>query len=163
MRMDRLTLKAQEAVNSAQELATARDHYEIQPIHLLNALSQQEGGIFSSIASKVGAPEQEIRREGEAALGTLPRQTGAGPGGGALSPSLRDIMNEAWNEAVKLQDQYLSTEHLILALASKKNDRSKEILNSHSITRENLLKVLKDIRGSRQATSENAEEQYDAL
>ena len=163
MRMDKLTLKAQDAFTTAQETATAKNHYEIQPLHLLKALIEQDGGIFSSLAMKIGAPVQDIKRETDQAIDNLPRQTGAGPGGGVMSNSLRDIMNEAWNQAVKLQDQYLSTEHLIIALASKNNDRSKQILNSHGFTPENILKVLMDIRGNKRATSENAEEQYDAL
>ncbi len=163
MRMDKLTLKAQNAVNSAQNIATDMNHYEIQPEHLLLALIDQEGGIFGSIAQKIGAPVQDLRTEADEAVKSLPRQVGAGPGGGALSSSLRDILNEAWNEAVALKDEYLSTEHMILALASKGSGKARKILNGHGFIRENILKVLKDIRGSKRADDEAAEDKYNAL
>jgi len=161
--MDKLTLKAQEAFNTAQDIATQHNHYEIHPVHILKALVEQEGGIFTAIGLKIGASVHDVRDEADSTVTGLPRQTGAGPGGGAMSPQLRDILNEAWNEAVKLGDEYLSTEHLIIALASKESDRSKQILNAHGFTRENILKVLTDIRGTQRATSENAEDQYKAL
>ncbi len=163
MRMDKLTLKAQEAFNTAQDIATQNNHHEIQPIHTLKSLIDQEGGIFTAMGLKIGSPINEVREEVNAVINNLPRQTGAGPGGGAMSPQLRDILNEAWNQAVKLKDEYLSTEHLIIALASKESDKSKQILNAHGFTRDNILKVLMDIRGSKKASSENAEEQYNAL
>ena len=163
MRMDKLTLKAQDAISGAQNIATSSNHYEIQPEHLLKALVVQDGGIFQSIAQKIGASTHEIRDEIEGAINRLPRQVGAGPGGGAMSASLRDILNTAWNEAVGLKDEYLSTEHLILALASSGDNSARKILNAHGFLRENILKVLMDIRGSRRATDESAEEKYNAL
>ena len=163
MRMDKLTLKAQDAVNTAQNIATDMSHYEIQPEHLLLALIDQEGGIFGSIAQKIGASLHDARSEADEAVKSLPRQTGAGPGGGALSAALRDILNEAWNEAVALKDDYMSTEHMILALASKGSGAARKIMNAHGFIRDNILKVLKDIRGSKRAGDENAEDKYNAL
>jgi len=163
MRMDKLTLKAQDAFNTAQDIATQKNHYEIQPLHLLKALMEQEGGMFTSIAMKIGAPINEIKDEVNKTMNGLPRQTGAGPGGGVMSQSLRNTLNEAWNQAVGLGDHYLSTEHLILSLAATENDRSKQILNAHGFIKENILKVLMDIRGSKRASTETAEEQYNAL
>ncbi len=163
MRMDKLTLKAQDAVNTAQNIATDMNHYEIQPEHLLLALIDQEGGIFGSIAQKIGASVQDTRSEVDEAVKSLPRQTGAGPGGGALSSAMRDILNEAWNEAVALKDDYMSTEHMILALASKGKGTARKIMNAHGFIRDNILKVLKDIRGSKRAGDENAEDKYNAL
>jgi ATP-dependent Clp protease ATP-binding subunit ClpB len=161
--MDKLTLKAQDAFNTAQDIATQKNHYEIQPLHLLKALTEQEGGMFTSIALKIGAPVNEIKDEVNKTMNELPRQTGAGPGGGVMSQSLRNTLNEAWNQAVGLGDHYLSTEHLILSLAATENDRSKQILNAHGFIKENILKVLMDIRGSKRASTETAEEQYNAL
>ncbi|MBP7734445.1 MAG: ATP-dependent chaperone ClpB [Spirochaetes bacterium] len=163
MRMDKLTLKAQEAVNTAQNIATDMNHYEIQPEHLLLALIDQEGGIFGSIAQKIGVRLNDLRNEADEAVKGLPRQVGAGPGGGALSASMRDVLNEAWNEAVGLKDDYLSTEHMILALSSKGSGKARKILNEHGFIRENILKVLKDIRGSKRADDESAEDKYNAL
>ena len=163
MRMDKLTLKAQDAINGAQNIATELNHYEIQPEHLLKALIVQDGGIFDSIAQKIGASSLEIKREVESVINSLPRQMGAGPGGGAMSPALRDLLNEAWNQAVNLKDDYLSTEHLIIALADKGSDKVKVILNSNDFSKENILKVLMDIRGNKRADAENAEDNYNAL
>jgi ATP-dependent Clp protease ATP-binding subunit ClpB len=161
--MDRLTLKAQDAINSAQNIATAMNHVEIQPEHLLLALIDQEGGILDSIARKIGVSSHDLRAEVDAAIKEMPRQVGAGPGGGSLSSALRDVLNEAWNEAVGLKDDYMSTEHMVLALASKGEGRAKKILNQNGFIRDNILKVLKDIRGSKRADDENAEDKYNAL
>lgn len=163
MRMDKLTLKAQDAINGAQNIATELNHYEIQPEHLLKALIVQDGGIFDSIAQKIGASTLEIKREVDSVIDSLPRQMGVGPGGGAMSPMLRDVLNEAWNQATNLKDEYLSTEHLIIALSTKGSDRVKVILNSNDFSKENILKVLRDIRGSKRADAENAEDNYNAL
>jgi len=163
MRMDKLTLKAQDAFSTAQNIATDMNHYEIQPEHLLKALVEQESGIFESISQKIGASTFGLRDEIDQTLSAMPRQVGAGPGGGAMSPALRDVLNQAWNEAVSLKDNYLSTEHLILALTGKGQGKAKQILAAHGFTRENILRVLMDIRGSKRADAENAEEKYNAL
>ncbi len=163
MRMDKLTIKAQDAINSAQNIATEKNHVEIQPEHLLKALIEQDGGIFTAIAQKIGHSLSDIRREVDQAIEALPRQVGAGPGGGSLSATLRDVMNEGWNQSVNLKDEYLSTEHLILALTIKGSDRVKGILGGNGFTRDNILRVLRDIRGSKRASDENAEEKYNAL
>ncbi len=163
MRMDRLTLKAQDAINSAQNIATAMNHVEIQPEHLLLALIDQEGGILDSIARKIGVSSHDLRAEVDGALKAMPRQVGAGPGGGSLSSALRDVLNEAWNEAVGLKDDYMSTEHMVLALASKGEGKARKVLNQNGFIRDNILKVLKDIRGSKRADDENAEDKYNAL
>jgi ATP-dependent Clp protease ATP-binding subunit ClpB len=163
MRMDKMTLKAQDAIKIAQNIATDMNHYEVQPEHLLLAFIDQQGGIFGSIAQKIGASLSDLRNEAAAAVKSLPSQVGAGPGGGVLSAALRDVLNEAWNEAVALKDDYLSTEHMILALASKGSGRARKILNEHAFIRDNIMKVLKDIRGSKRADDENAEEKYNAL
>jgi len=163
MRMDRLTLKAQDAVNTAQDIATAMNHYEIQPEHLLKALTSQDGGIFSSLSQKIGTSASAIEAELNQVLDTLPRQTGAGPGGGAMSQNLRQILNDAWNETTGLNDDYMSTEHMILALSSSLDGKARQILNSHGFTKDNILKVLIDIRGTQRADGENAEEKYNSL
>ncbi len=163
MRMDKLTLKAQDAFASAQEAATVGNHAEIMPAHMLMALIEQQDGIFTPIAQKIGADPHELKAETEALIASLPRQIGGGPGGGALSQSMRGILNEAWNEAVKLGDSYLSTEHLVIALASSGGDKTRQILNASGFNRDNILKVLKDIRGSKRAASESAEDSYNSL
>ena len=87
MRMDRLTLRAQDILNSAQNIATERDSYEIQPEHMLKALIEQDGGIFTSVAQKLGAAVNQIRSELNEYMDTMPRQKGAGPGGAPFHPN----------------------------------------------------------------------------
>jgi ATP-dependent Clp protease ATP-binding subunit ClpB len=163
MRMDRLTLRAQDVVNSAQNTAAENNSAEIHPEHLLKAAADQEGGIFSAIAEKLGAPLKDIKNEINQYIASMPKQTGGGPGGGSLSTKARDVMNEGWNQAVKLGDQYLSTEHLILALACSDSTKAKHILNSHGFNKESILRVLMDIRGNKKAEDEHAEDKYNSL
>jgi len=163
MRMDRLTLRAQDVINNAQNIAAENNSVEIHPEHILKAATDQDGGIFSAIAEKLGAPLKEIKNEINQYIATMPRQTGGGPGGGSLSPKARDLLNEGWNQAVKLGDQYLSTEHLILALSSSDSARARHILNSHGFNNESILRVLMDIRGNKKADDEHAEDKYNSL
>lgn len=163
MRMDKMTLKSQNALYEAQNVATQYNHPEIHPEHLLYALVNQEDGIFRPIAQKLGAVVDDIKHEVTLSLQSLPKQYGAGPGGGTMSAGLRDVLNNAWNEAVALKDEYLSTEHLILGLATTGKNKARDILNSHGFTKENILRVLADIRGSKRVTDENAEDKYNAL
>ncbi|HRX14888.1 MAG TPA: ATP-dependent chaperone ClpB [Spirochaetota bacterium] len=163
MRMDKLTIKAQELIALAQENATKSDHPEVQPIHLLTALTQQDGSIFTSMCQKIGVPVDLIATECTEAVKKLPRVTGAGPGGGSLSQTFREIMNTAWNEAQKLQDKFLSSEHLVLALTLVKNTASYKILHANGFNYENVLRVLSEIRGNRSVNDENAEDKYNAL
>ncbi|HPJ36194.1 MAG TPA: ATP-dependent chaperone ClpB [Spirochaetota bacterium] len=163
MRMDRLTLRAQDVINGAQNIATEANSPEIHPEHILKALMEQDGGIFTAIAEKLGAPCRDIKSELDQYIKSMPRQVGGGPGGGALSTKGRDVLNGAWNHAVKLGDQYLSTEHLVLALSEVDSPKAKQILNSYGFNRDNILRVLMDLRGSKKADDENAEDKYNAL
>ncbi len=163
MRMDRLTLRAQDVINSAQNIATENNSPEINPEHILKALIDQDGGIFTAIAEKLGASCRDIKTELDQYIKSMPRQVGGGPGGGSLSTKGRDVLNGAWNHAVKLGDQFLSTEHLVIALSEVDSARAKHILNSYGFNRENILRVLMDLRGSKKADDENAEDKYNAL
>ncbi|HOR93195.1 MAG TPA: ATP-dependent chaperone ClpB [Spirochaetota bacterium] len=162
MRMDKLTLKTQNALYEAQNVATQYNHPEITPEHVLYALVNQDDGIFTPIAQRLGASVDEIKRETEMALSAMPKQYG-GPGGGVMSSVLRDVLNTAWNEAITLKDEYLSTEHLILGIATTGKTKARDILNAHGFTKENILRVLADIRGNKRVTDESAEDKYNAL
>jgi len=163
MRMDRLTLRAQDVINNAQNIAAENNSVEIHPEHILKAAADQDGGIFGAIAEKLGASLKEIKNEINQFIESMPKQTGGGPGGGSLSPKARDLLNEGWNHAVKLGDQYLSTEHLILALTSSDSVKAKHILNSHGFNKESILRVLMDVRGNKKADDEHAEDKYNSL
>ncbi|HPK43578.1 MAG TPA: ATP-dependent chaperone ClpB [Spirochaetota bacterium] len=162
MRMDKLTLKTQNALYEAQNVATQYNHPEITPEHVLYALVNQDDGIFTPIAQRLGASVDEIKRETEMALSAMPKQYG-GPGGGVMSSVLRDVLNTAWNEAITLKDEYLSTEHLILGIVTTGKTKARDILNAHGFTKENILRVLADIRGNKRVTDEAAEDKYNAL
>ena len=163
MRMDKLTIKSQELLYEAQNLATEHNHHEIQPEHLLLALVDQEGGLFTSIAQRIGASAHIIREEVKDVIGKLPRQVGGGPGGGQMSNKARAVLDRAWKEALALKDDYLSTEHIIIALAEEKDSFAGKILSRHGFTRDNLLSALAEIRGNKRVTDENAEDKYQAL
>jgi ATP-dependent Clp protease ATP-binding subunit ClpB len=159
MRMDQFTLKAQEALGTAQTLAEKSDHPEVTPEHLLHALLAQEGGVVPASLAKLGAAPELISRDVERALGSLPQAKGAAT---HVSPRLDGLFKQSLREAETLKDQYVSTEHLLLALVDSKGPAA-EILKRHGVARERVLQVLRDIRGSQRVTDPNAEDRYQAL
>jgi ATP-dependent Clp protease ATP-binding subunit ClpB len=162
MRLDKFTLKSQEAMQSAQALAQAQDHQQIEPEHVLAALLDQTGGVVTPILQKLGARPALIRTRVQEALQKLPKVYGGG-GEGYVSPRLNRVLQEAFKEAERLKDEYVSTEHLLLAIAAEERGAAGEILREIGATRDNLLKVLQSVRGSQRATDPNAEEKYQAL
>ena len=115
MRLDKLTVKAQEAVQAAQSLADQGNHQAIEPEHLLLALLQQQEGIVGPLLAKLGARPEAIGREIEAELGKLPKVRGGGRQ--YASPRFEGVVSRAWDEAQRLRDEYISTEHLLIAIA----------------------------------------------
>ncbi len=146
---DRWTLKTQEAFQAAVEAARARNHPEVTPDHLLAALVGQEDGVVLPILEKVGVAPLSARNRVEEALDRLPKAYGADP---QVSRGLREAMGAADAARGELGDEYLSTEHLLLALADRL-----------SVGREQLLAALREVRGSHRVTSQNPEESYQAL
>ena len=164
MRFDKFTLKAQEAVQEAQELAEAKRQQQIMAVHLLEVLLTQEQGIVVPLLKKLGVDTNAVLDKTMAAVNKLPQVTGTGvPGQAYVSAELRDIFNMAWEEASKLKDEYLSTEHLLIALAGQKNTSAGRILQEAGIQKENIYTSLKEIRGSQRVTDQNPEEKYQAL
>ncbi|HNX59015.1 MAG TPA: Clp protease N-terminal domain-containing protein, partial [Spirochaetota bacterium] len=163
MRMDKLTIKSQELLYESQNIATEHNHQEVQPEHMLLALIDQEGGLFTSIAQRIGASIHIIREEAKDTLSKMPRQVGGGPGGGQMSQSMRRVLDTAWKEAMSLKDEYLSTEHIILGIVSENESYAGKILTRHGFSRDNVLKALSEIRGNKRVTDENAEGKYNAL
>jgi ATP-dependent Clp protease ATP-binding subunit ClpB len=159
MRLDQFTVKAQEAITAAQTEAEKSDHPEVTPEHLLKALLVQEGGVAPSAVGKIGARPDAIAADVDRALASLPRTQGAAT---QLSPRLDAVLKSALREASTLKDQYVSTEHLLLALVDAKTPAG-EILKRHGVAREPLLGVLREIRGNQRVTDPNAEERYQAL
>jgi ATP-dependent Clp protease ATP-binding subunit ClpB len=159
MRMDQFTVKAQEAIADAQTSAERADNPEVTPEHLLRALVSQEGGVVPAALGKMGVSAGAITQELDRALGALPHTQGAAT---QLSPRLDAVFKSALKEAESLKDDYISTEHLLIALVESKNPAG-EILKRHGVTKDAILKVLRDIRGNQRVTDPNAEERYQSL
>ncbi len=162
MRLDRFTLKAQEAVQAAQNIAAERSQQEITPEHLLIALLEQHEGIVIPILQRLGADVGRIRDETQAAIERLPEIHGAA-GETYASSALQSVLDAAWSEAQQLKDEYVSTEHVLIAIAEDKDAPSGAALRGAGASRENIFKVLKDIRGNVRVTDQNPEEKYQAL
>jgi ATP-dependent Clp protease ATP-binding subunit ClpB len=159
MRLDQFTVKAQEALSAAQAEAERRDHPEFTPEHLLKALLIQEGGVVPAALGKLGVATEAIEADLDKALSSLPRTQGAAT---QVSPRLDATLKQGLREAEALKDQYVSTEHVLLALLETKG-AAQDLLRKHGVTREALLKVLKEIRGNQRVDDPNAEGRYQAL
>ena len=159
MRFDKLTIKAQEAVARAQELAQQNNHAEMLPLHLLSALLSETEGVVAPILQKVGANVQRIGQIVAGEMDRLPKATGTQLG---MSRSLQDVFNQAQKEADRLKDEYTSTEHLLLGLTDVKSE-AREILNVNAVKHDAILAALKDVRGGQRVTDQNPEEKYQAL
>src|SRR5262245_52647814 len=140
MRFDKFTVKAQEAVVGAQELAQKHDNPELLPLHLLGALLAESDGIVRPLLQKVGARVERIDQIVADELVRLPKATGTQLG---MSRAIQDVFAAAQKEADRLKDEYVSTEHLILALAQTKSE-AKEILSVNAVTHDAVLAALKD-------------------
>jgi ATP-dependent Clp protease ATP-binding subunit ClpB len=157
--LDQFTVKAQDAITSAQTDAEKRDHPEVTPEHLLQALMSQEGGVVPAALGKMGLNTGAILQDVTRALDALPHTQGAAT---HLSPKLDAVLKQALREAEALKDEYVSTEHLLLALLDART-LAGEILKKHGLKRDDLLGVLKEIRGNQRVTDPNAEDRYQAL
>ncbi len=161
MRIDKFTVKAQEAVAGAQSLAGQNGNQQIEAEHLLLALLEQEEGLTQPILQKLGVDPKTLIREVEGQVQKLPKVSGAS--GDYLSPAFKKVLESAQNEATQLKDEYVSTEHLLLALSDVKEVKTSTLLKQHGIHRDGLLKALVEIRGSHRVTDQNPEAKYQAL
>ncbi len=163
MRFDRLTLKAQEAVQEAQSIAGKLNQQEITPEHLLSALIKQEGGVAPSILKKIGANLSKMESDLQGALKSLPQVTGAAMGQIYVSSELNRVFDVAFKEAEGLKDEFVSTEHLLIAIADNKKTKAGEMLRGEGASKAVILKILKDIRGTQRVTDQDPEGKYQAL
>ena len=160
MRLDKFTLRGQEAIQSAIELAETNQHQQVEPEHLLIAMLEQPEGIVRPILGKLGANVAVILNDMQAAVARLPRVQG---GQQYFSPRLSQVFTAAQQQADKMQDEFISTEHLLLAIADEKDGDAGKILRQHGVTRDDLLKVIEQMRGGARITDQNAEQNYQAL
>ena len=163
MRLDKLTVKAQEAMQEAQSIAGKYNQQEISPEHLLMAMLGQEGGVVPAILGKIGINIPQLSQEVEAAIKVLPKVTGAGMGQVYVSPSLKKIFDEAFKEAEALKDEFVSSEHVLIAMASDKKSKAGELLRTQGAAKNVILSVLKDIRGPHRVTDQDPEGKYQAI
>jgi ATP-dependent Clp protease ATP-binding subunit ClpB len=159
-RFDKLTLKAQEAVVRAQELATDRGNAQIDPLHLLAALLTENDGIVEPILERIGVNRQQLDSIVQAELEHFVQVSGGAPPQG--SRELNQVLEAAQREADGMKDEFVSTEHLLLALA-KVDSNAKNILKLKAVTEKDLLKVLQAVRGSARVTDQTPEDKFQAL
>ncbi|HEV2387611.1 MAG TPA: ATP-dependent chaperone ClpB [Candidatus Acidoferrales bacterium] len=161
LRMDKLTVKAQEALERARELAAERGHQQIEPLHLLAALLGPNEGVVPPVLAKLGVPAQAVAEQAEKQLERLPRVSGISQQ--YWAPATEQALERAFEEASAFKDEFVSTEHLLLALAGTERDAAGQILRRLGATREAVLEALAAVRGSHRVTSPTPESTYRAL
>jgi ATP-dependent Clp protease ATP-binding subunit ClpB len=161
MRLDKLTVKAQEAVQAAQSLADQGNHQVIEPEHLLLALLQQQEGVVAPLLAKLGARPEAIARQVQAELDRLPKVRGGGRQ--YASERLEGALTRAWEEAQRLKDEYVSTEHLLIGIAQEKTGAGARVLAAQGVTPEAIYRALVEVRGTQRVTDPNPEDKYQAL
>jgi ATP-dependent Clp protease ATP-binding subunit ClpB len=162
MNFNKLTVKAQEAVAEAQNLARGAGNPEVTPEHLLIALLRQEGGIVVPILTKLGLQAGQIEAEVAAEVAKYSRVGGASAEP-MVGSTLRKVFDAAFNAATQFNDEYVSTEHFLLAIAQTKEANAAKILARHGAVPDALLKALQSVRGTQRVTDQNPEDKYQAL
>jgi ATP-dependent Clp protease ATP-binding subunit ClpB len=160
MRLERFTLRGQEAIQSAIEAAERNQHQQVEPEHLLLAMLEQSEGVVRPLLGKLGANVQVVLNDLQAAVGRLPKVQG---GQQYFSSRITQVFQAAQKEAEQMQDEYVSTEHLLLAIAAEKDGAAGRLLRQHGVNRDDLFKVIEQTRGGSRVTDQNAEANYQAL
>src|SRR4051812_33134697 len=162
IRWDKLTLKSQEAVQKASELAAENGNAEPLPIHLLAALLEDKEGIVAPVLRRIGTSPEKLLNDATSEIGRLPKVSGgaAQPG---MSPAFQKVMDSAFKQADTFKDEYVSAEHLLLALSQLANDAAQRLLKSAGATHDAILQALTQVRGSQKVTDQNPEAKYQAL
>jgi ATP-dependent Clp protease ATP-binding subunit ClpB len=162
IRWDKFTLKSQEAIQQASSLANENGQPEVVPMHLLMALLEDKEGIIVPLLQKVGIPTEQMLASARQAIAGMPKVSGATSEPG-LSNSMQRVLNDASKEAQDFKDEYVSTEHLLLALAQLKKDPAQLLLASMGATRDAILQGLTSVRGNQRVTDQSPEGKYQAL
>src|SRR4026208_1248729 len=160
MRLDKFTLRGQEAIQSAIELAERNQHQQVEPEHLLVAMLEQPEGIVRPVLGKLGANVAVILNDTQAAVARFPRVQG---GQQYFSPRLSQIFTASQQQADKMQDEFISTEHLLLAIVDEKDGEAGKILRQAGGNKDDRQKVIEQMRGGTRITDQNAEQNYQAL
>jgi ATP-dependent Clp protease ATP-binding subunit ClpB len=162
MNFQKFTIKSQEAVQNAQEIAASYSNQSIEPEHLLAALVQDADGLVTPILQKVGANVDYIKIKVNEIVERLPKVSGAGVGNQFIGQTLAQLFDAALKEAQSLKDEYVSTEHLLLALVGHRSSAG-QLLADQGVTKDKVYKALKDIRGTQRVTDQTPEEKYQSL
>ena len=160
MRFDRFTIRGQEAVQEAITLAERGQNQQVEPEHILAVMLEQKEGVVRPILGKIGANAGQILPEVQAAIAKFPQVSG---GQQYFSSRTNTLFQAAQKEAERMEDEYVSTEHLLLAIAAEKDGDAGRILRAHGVSHDDLVKVITDMRGGSKITDQNAEENFQAL
>ncbi len=160
MRLDKFTLRGQEAIQGAIELAERNQNQQVEPEHLLIAMLEQPEGIVRPLLGKLAVNTPVVLNDVQAAIARFPRVEG---GQQYLSPQLNQLFSSAQKQAESFKDEFVSTEHLLVAIADEKDSPAGKILRQHGVKRDDLIKVIEQTRGGSRITDQNAESNYQAL
>ena len=161
LRFEKMTVKAQEAIQGAKEVAASHENQQVEPVHLLAALITQADGVVSPLLARLGIRSELLMQELEREMGRLPKVTGFAQQN--MSRALNDVLERAFKEAENFKDEYVSTEHMFLAIAGRDRDPAGQLLKRQGASHEAILQALTSLRGSQRVTSQNPEATYAAL
>jgi len=162
MQLDKLTIKSQEALQSAQNTAQEQGHQELQPEHVLKAMLEQPEGVVAPVLRKMGVEPSRVLADANELIAKLPQVSGAGAGQSYASPALRQVLDAAFKVAAGMQDDYVSQEHLFLAMLADKGPLGKA-LRARGLNESAFLQALQAVRGNQRVTDPNPENKYQAL
>ena len=162
MRLDKFTIKAQEALAAAQAEAEKHAHQEVTPEHVLRALLTQDEGVALAVLRKVGADPEGLLRKVDEALAAQPQVHGA-TAEAYVGRRMKDLLDEAARQSDEFKDEYVSSEHLLLGMVAKDVGDASRILREAGVRRDDLLKALAEVRGNQRVTDPDAEQRYQAL
>jgi ATP-dependent Clp protease ATP-binding subunit ClpB len=161
LRFEKMTVKAQEAVQAAQEVAASHENQQIEPIHLLAALVAQDGGVVPPLVTKLGIRPEVLSQEIEREIARLPKVQGFGHQ--HMGAAVNRVLERAFKEAENFKDEYVSTEHLFLAIAREDRDPAGQLLKRQGASHEAILQALTSVRGSQRVVTQNPEATYESL
>ena len=160
-RFDKFTVKAQEALQVMQDIAGRNGNQQMEPVHLLLALVEQPEGIVPGILQRLGTTPAAVGKEANKVIEALPKVGGTTDH--YISPALKEVFDQSFKETEQFKDEYVSTEHLLLALARKTDDSAGRLLKRLGITHDAILQALVAVRGTQRVTDQNPEAKYEAL
>jgi ATP-dependent Clp protease ATP-binding subunit ClpB len=161
LRFEKMTVKAQEALQQAQEVAARHENQQVEPVHLLAAMVAQADGVVSPLLARLGIRSEALSQEIEREIGRLPKVSGFGQQ--HMGRPLNDVLERAFKEADNFKDEYVSTEHMFLAIAAQDRDPAGQLLKKHGASHEAILQALTSVRGNQRVTSQNPEATYASL